>query len=70
MTKPAVNYHGLLRLLQIFEKDHQLHKDMVNVVRGYFLGGCHLIKKRKKKRKNKKVPSTGGQTKKSKSKFD
>ena len=24
MTKPAVNYHGLLGLLQIFEKDHQL----------------------------------------------
>ena len=24
MTKPAVNYHGLLGFLQTFEKDHQL----------------------------------------------
>ncbi|WP_135007144.1 hypothetical protein [Pseudomonas putida] len=32
MTKPAVNYHGLLGLLQNFEKDHQLHKESVNVV--------------------------------------
>ena len=34
MTKPIVNYHGLLGLLQTFEKDHQLHKEMVNVVGG------------------------------------
>ena len=34
MTKPAVNYHGLLGLLQNFEKDHQLHKESVNVVGG------------------------------------
>ena len=26
MTKSAVNYHGLLGLLQTFEKDHQLQK--------------------------------------------
>ena len=26
MTKPTVNYHNLLGLLQNFEKDHQLHK--------------------------------------------
>ena len=34
MTKPAVNYHGLLGLLQNFEKDHQLHKESVNIVGG------------------------------------
>ena len=34
MTKPAVNYHELLGLLQNFEKDHQLHKESVNVVGG------------------------------------
>ena len=32
MTKPAVSYHGLLGLLQTYEKDHQLNKRMVNVV--------------------------------------
>ena len=34
MMKPVVNYHSLLGLLQTFEKDHQLHKDMVNLVGG------------------------------------
>ena len=34
MMKPIVNYHDLLGLLQTFEKDHQLHKEMVNIVGG------------------------------------
>ena len=48
MTKPVVNYHGLLGLLQTFEKDHQLHKEMVNLVRVFSSGGCHPFKKEKK----------------------
>ena len=31
MTKPELNYHGLLGLLQNFEKDHQLHKELSSV---------------------------------------
>ena len=53
MTKPAVNYHGLLGLLQIFEKDHQLYKKMVNIVGGSFSGSHCPFKKKKKT--NKKV---------------
>ena len=34
MTKPEENYHGLLGLLQNFEKDHQLHKESMNSVGG------------------------------------
>ena len=34
MTKPTVNYHGLLGLLQTFEKDHQLQKKSMNLVGG------------------------------------
>ena len=68
-----MNYHGLLGLLQNFEKDHQLHKESVNVVGGSssdrrpFKKG----KKKNKKKKNKKVQlhartSAQGQTKKRK----
>ena len=68
MTKPAVNYHGLLGLLQNFEKDHQLQKESVNVVGGSFCG--HRFFKKEKKNK-KRVQSAGApkpcQTKKSKS---
>ena len=71
MTKSIVNYHGLLRLLQTFEKDHLLHKEMVNVVGGSSSGGHHLFKKEKKKKmKNKKMQSAGSQAHKSKSKSD
>ena len=54
MMKPIVNYHDLLRLLQTFEKDHQLHKEMMNVVGGSSSSGRRPFKKGKKK-KNKKV---------------
>ena len=68
MIKPVVNYHDLLELLQTFEKDHQLHKESVNVVGGSS-SGRRLFKKRKKKNK-KKVQSARAtrpnQTKKSK----
>ena len=48
MNKLAVNYHGLMGLLQTYEKDHQLNKGMVNLVGG---SGGHrrLFKKEKKK---------------------
>ena len=69
MTKPIVNYHGLLKLLQTFQKDHKLHKEMVNVVGGFSLSGRCSFKKEKKK-KNKKVQSAGSQTQKSKFKAD
>ena len=62
MTKPAVNYHGLLGLLQNFEKDHQLYKESVNVVGGSS-SGCRLFnkgKKKNKKKKNKKVQLHAG----------
>ena len=61
ITKSVVNYHGLLGLLQIFEKDHQLHKKMMNVVRGFSSDGHHSFKKRKKK-KNKKMQGAASQT--------
>ena len=61
MTKPIVNYHDLLGLLQTFEKDHQLHKEMVNIVGGSFSSGRHPFKKEKKK-KNKKMQSSESQT--------
>ena len=51
MTKLVVNYHGLLKLLQIFEKDHQLHKEVVNLVRGSSSNSCHPFKKEKKIRR-------------------
>ena len=69
MTKPVVNYHGLLGLLQIFEKDHQLYKETVNLVGGSSLGSHRPFKKGKRK-KNKKVPGVGSQSQKSKFKAD
>ena len=51
MNKPAVNYHGLLGLLQTYEKDHQLNKGVVNLVGGSS-GGRRPFKKGKKKKKN------------------
>ena len=75
MTKPAVNYHDLLGLLQNFEKDHQLHKESVNVVGGS--SSCRRPykkgKKKNKKKKNKKVQlhvGTSAQSQTKKCKFD
>ena len=65
MTKPVVNYHGLLGLLHTFEKDHQFHKKMVNLVEGSSLGSHHPFKKEKKK-KIKKIQSVGSLTQKHK----
>ena len=53
MNKPAVNYHGLLGLLQTFEKDHHLNKGVVNLVGGS--GDRRSFGKGKKKKKGKKV---------------
>ena len=59
MNKPAVNYHGLLGLLQTYEKDHQLNKGVVNLVGGSSVGH-RPFKKGKKENKGKKVQSAGG----------
>ena len=61
IMKSVVNYHDLLGLLQTFEKDHQLHKEMVNLVRGSS-SGSHRPFKKEKKKKNKKVPNAGSQS--------
>ena len=58
MMKPAVNYHGLLGLLQTFEKDHQLQKKSVNLVGGSATGH-HRLKKGMKKKDKKKVQHAG-----------
>ena len=50
MTKPVVNYHDLLELLQIFEKDHQLQKEPVHVV-----GGSSAGRRSSKRGKKKKI---------------
>ncbi|XP_038974119.1 uncharacterized protein LOC120105596 [Phoenix dactylifera] len=49
MTKPEVSYHGLLGLLQTYEKDHQLKKESVNVVGGTSAGLSSFKKGKKKK---------------------
>ena len=59
MTKLAVNYHGLLGLLQTFEKDHQLQKKSVNLVGGSGAGHHPLKKGMKMKNKGKKVQHVG-----------
>ena len=69
MIKPVVNYHGLLGLLQTFEKDHQLYKRTVNIVGGSSSGGRCTFKKEKEK-KSKKMQSVGSQTQKPKFKAD
>ena len=51
MMKPVVNYYGLLGLLQTFEKDHQFHKETMNLVGGSSLGSYRPLKKEKKKNK-------------------
>ena len=61
MTKPEVNYHGLLGLLQNFEKNHQLHKESVNLVGGLSSGSRPFKKgKKNKKKKVKKVQVQAG----------
>ena len=56
MNKPAVNYDGLMRLLQTYEKDHQLNKEVVNLVGGS-RGRHRPFGKGKMKGEGKKVPS-------------
>ena len=48
MMKPVVNYHDLLGLLHIFKKDHQLHKEMINLVGGSSSGVIIPLRKKKK----------------------
>ena len=55
MTKPTVNYHGLLGLLQTFEKDHQLQNKSMNLVEGSGVGHHPFKKGIERKNKNKKV---------------
>ena len=69
MTKPVVNYHDLLGLLQTFEKDHQLYKETINLVEGSSSDSHRLFNKEKKK-KNKKVLGAGSQSQKLKFKAD
>ena len=69
MTKPVVNYHSLLGLLQTFEKDQQLHNEIVNLVGGSF-SGSHRPFKKEKKKKNKEVLGAGSQFQKFKFKTD
>ena len=57
ITKPIGNYHSLLGLLQNFEKDHQLQKELVNLVGGSSSG--HRPFKKGKKNKKKKVHMLG-----------
>ena len=65
MTMPTVNYHDLLGLLQMFEKDHRLQKELVHTVRGSSAG--HRSSKRGKKvQKNRAVYPKSKQSKKSK----
>ena len=49
MMKPAINYYGLLGLLQTFQKDHQLQKEPVNLVGDSSIG--HRFSEREKKKK-------------------
>ena len=49
IMKSTVNYQDLLGLMQIFEKDHQLQKELINLVRGSSVG--HRSFKRGKKKK-------------------
>ena len=55
ITKPIVNYYGLLGLLQTFKKDHQPHKETVNIVGGSSSDGRRPFKKEKKKKRRCKV---------------
>ena len=58
LNRPVVNYHGLLGLLQSYERDHQLSKIVVNLVGGSVAGHRRPFGKEKKK-KNKKVCHVG-----------
>ena len=59
MNKPTVNYHGLMGLLQTYERDHQLSKGVVNLVRG---SGDHRrpFGKGNKKKEEKRVQGAPG----------
>ena len=61
MSKPEVNYHGLLGLVQNFEKDHQLHMESMNLMGGSSSGSRPFKKgKKNKKKKVKKVQVQAG----------
>ena len=61
MSKPAVNYHGLLELLQTYETDNQLQKSSINLVGGFSSHSRPFRKEKKNKRKKKQlVPRAGG----------
>ena len=67
MIKSAVNYYYLLRLLQMFEKDHQLQKEPMHIVEGS--SARHRSSKRgkvKKVQKNRAANPKLKQSKKSK----
>ena len=55
MNRPIVNYHGLMGLLQTYEKDHQLNKGMMNLVGGYEDHRRPFKKWKKKKNKGRRV---------------
>ena len=55
INKPAVNYHGLMGLLQTYEKDHQLNKGVVNLVGGYGDRCRPFRNEKKKKNKGKRM---------------
>ena len=60
LNRPVVNYHGLLGLLQSYERDHQLNKGTVNLVGGQAAGHRSPFGKgKKKKKKMKKVQHAG-----------
>ena len=59
MTKPTLNYHGLLGLLQTYKKDHQLQNSSMNLVKSFGAGLRPFKKGMKKKNKNKRVQNAG-----------
>ena len=70
MNKPTVNYHGLMGLLQTYEKDHQLNKGMVNLVEGYGDRRHPFRKGKKKKNKEKRMQGALGSSQTRKVKAD
>ena len=58
ITKPIVNYHDLLELLQTFKKDHQHHKETVNLMGRSSLDSHRPFKKEKMKKNKKDRKST------------
>ena len=59
-----VSYHGLLGLLQTYKKDHQLNKEMINVVSRTSIGWSSFKKGKKKVQKKSVVVSKPRQSQK------